>query len=68
MASWTQIKEGLGQVNNKLTAGTAVTAEILMSVITYLAAITDMGNKIESDHTKLNMQVMAEFNDVKQKY
>ena len=54
-------------MNSQLTAGTAVTAEILMSVIAYLAAITDMGNRMESDHSKLNMQVTAEFEEVKQK-
>ena len=67
MASWAQIKEGLGQVSSQLTAGKAVTAEIMMNVIGYLAAIADMGNRMEGDHSKLNMQVMAEFGEVKQK-
>ena len=67
MTSWAQIKEGLGHVNSQLTAGTAVTAEVLTNVITHLAAITDLGNKMESDQSKMNMHVMAEFREVKQK-
>ena len=67
MASWAQIKEGLGQVSSQLTAGKAVTAEIMMNVIGYLAAIADMGNRMEGDHSKLNMRVMTEFGEVKQK-
>ena len=54
-------------MNSQLTTGKAVTAEILMNMIGYLAAITDMGNKMESDYSKLNRQVNAEFGEVKQK-
>ena len=67
MASWAQIKEGLGQANNQLTAETAMTAEIVRNVFTYLAAIADTGNKMESDHSKMNVQVTAEFVEVMQK-
>ena len=71
MASWTQIKEGLGQVNSQLTAGKAVTAEILMIVIGYLAAITDMGNRMESQVTtefgEVGQTMSTEFGEVKQK-
>ena len=67
MASWIQIKEGLGQINSQLTAGKSVTAEILPNVIGYLAAIADMGNRIENDCTKMNKQMIEEFSDYSKK-
>ena len=42
----------------------------MANVITYLSAIADMGNRMENDHMKLNMQnmqVMAKFGEVEQK-
>ena len=38
-----------------------MTSEVLKNVITYLAAISDMGNRMENDYAKLNMQTAAEF-------
>ena len=57
----------MGHVNSQLAAGTAVTADVLMNVITFLAAIADLGSSLENDHSKLNMQVMGDFGEVKQK-
>ena len=45
-----------------------MTAEVVMNVTTYLAAITDLGNRMESDHSKLNMQVMADYGEVNREY
>ena len=40
-----------------------MTAEILVNVIGYLAAIADMGNRIENDCSKMNKQMIEEFSD-----
>ena len=67
MTSWAQIKEGLGHVNSQLTAGTAVTAEVLMNLTNYLAAVTDIGNRTESEYSRLIRQLTADFGEVRQR-
>ena len=67
MTSWTQIKEGLAQVNSQLTAGMTVKAEVIMNVITYLAAIIDVGSKIENDQSKMSMQAAVDIGEIRQK-
>ena len=67
MANWAQVKEGLSQVSTQLASGTVTTAEVLKNAMPYMAAMADLGIRMENDYAKLNMQTAAEFGEVRQK-
>ena len=67
MVNWTQVKEGISQISTQLASGTVTTAEILKNVLPYIAAVADLGIRMENDHAKLGMQTATEFGEVKQK-
>ena len=74
MASWAQLKEGLQNVGSQLTASKAVTAELMMNVITYLAVITHLGSrqeaelaKVGADQSKITSQIVIQLGEVKEK-
>ena len=66
MATIAQVKEGLTQVGQQLAAGTAMSAEIMGSVLAQLVLFMDIMTKLESGHQVLNTQVVAEFGEMKQ--
>ena len=67
MANWTQVKEGINQISAQLAAGATTSADILKSMMPYMAAVADLGIKMENDHVNLGTQVATEFVEVKQK-
>ena len=67
MTTTAQVKEGFMKVGQQLAAGTAMSAEIMGSVLAQLVQFVDIITKLESGHKVLNTQVMAEFGEIKQK-
>ena len=61
MATWAQIKEGLGHIRGQLVAGTAVTTEVLASVLAKLVVIADLAGRMEVEQNKMNVQLAIEI-------
>ena len=67
MATLAQVKDGLTHLGGQLTAGTAITAEFLASVLTHLVVFADVVGRLESDHHRLTTQTAAEVGGIKER-
>ena len=67
MATIAQVRDGLAHLAGQLAVGTAVTAELLGSILTQLVVFADVVSRLENDQRTLTTQVAAEVGSIKEK-
>ena len=67
MTTITRVREGLAHVGQQLAAGTAMSAEVMASVLTQLVVFMDIVTRLESDQQVLTTQVASEVGGIRER-
>ena len=67
MATLAQVRDGITHLGGQLASGTALSAELVGSILTQLVVIVDVMMRAEQDHSKLQSQIALEVGGIKER-
>ena len=67
MATLAQVRDGITHLGGQLASGTALSAELVGSILAQLVIVVDVLLRVEQDQSRLTTQVAMEVGSIKDK-